>query len=278
MTIKEKNPVFAITDIPKAMRGNNWAVAARLMERWFSAKAYAMSSLVKDGSISPLTLDKSLIDTNIVTMSWALKFDRVSAASAQLTKTWATPNGLKRLYELVRAQGITRLNTKWAFGDPLQATYYLDKTCQVNFVTFGNQLKDPLDDLFGAIGKGTLKIAVFGQVDSSAKDAKHVLTIEKIGLYIRDAYDFNDDSSISQPLGYWGFSGVESFKLMARDVPLKTEFEAETSEELNAKRYRVTNASFQNFRKETSKGGDFLIYSDLHLIKLDKPIQYVIPL
>lgn len=54
------------------MRKNGLTVGARLMERWFSRGARAMTKGEKSGDESP-----SDYDERIVTMTWALGFARV---------------------------------------------------------------------------------------------------------------------------------------------------------------------------------------------------------
>ena len=65
------------------------------------------------------------------------------------------------------------------------------------------------------VGKASLKLQV---------------TIEEVGVYVKDSFDFNGN----QFLGWWG----------PADVP-------------------INNSDFQRWRAENHTGGDFLVYSDV---------------
>ncbi|WP_264080700.1 DUF6402 family protein [Paracidovorax avenae] len=65
------------------------------------------------------------------------------------------------------------------------------------------RLSDPVDDFYGAMGEATLKVAVSGWVTPRGH-GKVVIAIDELAFYLRDSYDFNDDSLLSQPLGFWG--------------------------------------------------------------------------
>jgi hypothetical protein len=145
----------------------------------------------------------------------------------------------------------------------------LDKTCQVNFVEVGGMF-DPLDDFYGAIGKGLLKIAVTGMV-TALSGSRYRIAIDEVGIYLRDTYDFNDDhmSLISQPLGYWGFQGVSRKFQLRWDVEIDERYaEVVPPDRL----YAVQNDDFRRYRNVYGRGGDFVIYSDVRRMGLPKPL------
>lgn len=151
-----------------------------------------------------------------------------------------------------------------------QSAKQLDDTCQVNFLTFG-RFGDPMDDFYGAMGEATLKVAVSGLV-TPQPNGKTVITIDELGFYLRDAYDFNDDSFVSQPLGFWGFKGVERFHL-GRDVLMDEQWVYDEADSARASYYLVQNAHFRKWRAHHGLGGDFMVLSDVHRVRLPFPIQ-----
>ncbi|RYH23198.1 MAG: hypothetical protein EON54_24945, partial [Alcaligenaceae bacterium] len=80
----------------------------------------------------------------------------------------------------------------------------LEKNCQVNIQIFG-EYTDTFDDLYGAIFKGTLKLALIGKVTRSWLRHQDTFEIDAMGVYMRDTYDFNAEWSADQiyGLGIW---------------------------------------------------------------------------
>ncbi len=89
--------------------------------------------------------------------------------------------------------------------------------------------------------------------------ADKVVYINEVGVYAWDTYDFNDDpvskknpkTWMSQPLGWWN----KKTGRVSR-VPGRGDY--------------VSNATFQGYRSKTNLGGDFLIYSDMKVTKLQQ--------
>lgn len=139
----------------------------------------------------------------------------------------------------------------------------------MNVLPFGN-MSDPLDDLYGAIGIGTMKIAVTG-LATKLGNGRTRIEVDEYGVYLRDTYDFNDGKSdwISQPLGYWGWSGVEKTLQLRWDIEIEPA-NVEKSEPDN-KLYAVQNDDFRAWRKRFGRGCDFVIFSDVARYRLDRP-------
>ena len=102
-----------------------------------------------------------------------------------------------------------------------------------------------LDDMLAALGRFDLRVLVQGKVRAYKR---RLFCLDKIGLYIRDSYDFNGP----QFLGAWNprtnYIGTNPFK-----------------------GYRVENGSFREYRDFTGLGHDFIIFSDIeiHYLKED---------
>lgn len=268
--------IFQLRDIPGVMRSKlGWPVAASLMERWFNGAPLALPLEVKRSTEGNRLsqLPSALIDETIVTMAWALKFSRVKAAVAHLQANWASPAGIGLLKRRIVRELPQRIGQCWRFGNLNQPAKVLDDLSQVNFVGVG-KTSDPMDDFYGAMGESQLKLAVSGIVISSSGVTS--VEIYELGFYLRDAYDFNDSSFISQPLGCWGFNGVEC----GISTRLSIEIE-DTIADINPKdaanlKYYVKNSDFQKWRNKNNKGGDFMVVSDVHRVRLAIPQKFTI--
>jgi len=273
----QKKPVqvrlFRITDIPSVMHSKlGWLNAAALMRRWFKARARTMSIIEKKGEIDPRNLQQDAIDETTITMQWVLGFTRAKLAHDKLLASWATPKGIAELRRNILATAPATLpkgQVSWRFGDLSMPAKVIEETCQVNFVTVG-ALDDPLDDFYGAIGKGVLKLAVTGMV-TDLKNGRRQITIDELGTYLRDTYDFNDDSFMSQPLGFWSAQTVRRGLMLRWDIEIDEVF-VEEGTVPEDRLYAVQNDDFQSYRAKYGRGGDFVIYSDVMRMRLAKPL------
>jgi len=97
-------------------------------------------------------------------------------------------------------------------------------------------------------------VVVAGSVQPRSGSRSHDVEINQIGVYIRDSFDFNGN----QFLGFWDDSD--------NSVSMTNPFSGTS----------VSNSDFRTWRANHGAGGDFLIYSDLKLIKLPTPDRFVI--
>ncbi|GKT22130.1 DUF6402 family protein [Acidovorax sp. SUPP3334] len=265
--------LFQLRDIPSVMRSRlGWPVAAALMERWFNGAAYQMTPQVK-GSVAGQRLShlpSTQLDENTVSMAWALGFARVQAAMARLQAKWASPAGIAQLKDRVKQESLGRSHQCWRFGNLAQPAKILEDTCQVNYLAFG-QWSDPMDDFYGAMGEAQINVAASGMVTPQGMD-KATIEITELGFYLRDAYDFNDGQSfISQPLGCWGFNGVECGVRTQWSVPLGEVLVDESPAVVQGYKYVVQNKDFRDWRAKHQKGGDFMVLSDVRRVQLPFP-------
>lgn len=272
---------FKLSDIPATMRKKGWTVASKLMERWFGNPAWEMSLDQKRDRFGTLDIQRTSeqIDTTTVTMAWLLQvqFQRARAMRDQFIYGAGAPNGtpLWRNQEALGfiAQRLRRdgkfTNAIEQFGKGL-STPLLSHHCLLNERVAGS-LTDPLDDLYGALGFYAMRVAGAGYIeplkDSKGKIIKHRVHLEKVGLFVRDTYDFIG----SQGLGLWNFNDVQKGTgYFNPDVKLDQNCNAVDEKDANKavrreeeRYFDVENADFQSYRTKFSKGGDFVIYSDV---------------
>ncbi|AVS76065.1 DUF6402 family protein [Paracidovorax cattleyae] len=263
---------FRLDDIPGVMRSRlEWPVAAALMERWFRGAAFVMPETTKSGQRYLSHLSSSQLEENMVTMQWALGFARVRTAVSALQARWNSPAGIEQLKRRIEQQMSGPASQRWRFGNLNQPAKVLDGTCQVNFVDVG-RFGDPMDDFYGAMGEATLKIAVSGMVTPKGL-GKVAIEIDELAFYLRDSYDFNDDSFLSQPLGFWGPGGVARFLPSALAIPVTEQWIYANAAEADRQSYLVQNQHFREWRALHRRGGDFMVVSDVHRVRLPFSIQ-----
>ena len=237
------------------MRKLGWNNAATLMDRWFAGGA---NPNPRQGPIDVDTLKMA---------SWALTFPRAKTEYDGITteKIWTTDRARAQLTQQLRNQGMLG-QRKRPFGDLTLPAPKLER----DYITYGtvgagvmNHLKDPLDDMFGALGAFSFRVAVAGEIDPIplpknppvrfAAPPEWRITVNQVGVYIWDSYDFNGD----QTLGFWNMEKGEVSKVPGLD----------SSE--------VTNKSFRDWRQQSSKGCDFIVFSDVLVQSLSPPDSYV---
>ncbi len=103
-------------------------------------------------------------------------------------------------------------------------------------------------------------------------------------VYARDSYSFNDTGVDSQYLGHWNKTGVVLHPAAALADMSKSGYELgnetlppfpiDIAGRLLVKDiyYPIRNRDFVVWRQKKGRGGDFLVYSDLKLIKLSMPM------
>lgn len=224
---------FRITDIPDVMDSMSWPQAALCMRRWIKGEPYEMPQDVKQGVTKPTALPKKLVMDDLP-FEWLFSgTTRVKPIIDKLKKELAVVQdynsmvgrlydtsvhmspGLKnfmfKLQKLGAVNSDHRIESSAAFDFSSRSAMQLDELSQINFIVVGtglwSQATDDLDDVYGALGGFSIKIAAtkFSVVHDTAGPSK--IRIDEVGLYVRDTYDFlNIDGD--QLLGYWGFKGV----------------------------------------------------------------------
>jgi hypothetical protein len=246
--------VLHLDDIPGAMDNLGWKVAAKMMRRWFSTKpAYVMPEGVRSGKIAP---SRPQYDDQIIKMnSWVLNFPRCVDPFEHLVANWDTPAGLGLLKERLKAKGWTP-GSNITLGSVGMNAHELNVTSQVNRQEFGS-LFDTLDDMYGALGKAFYKIAVVGKSKRNPAGVD-IFEIDKLGVYIRDTYDFNDDI-LPEPLGIWNKERCLSKKETAAYLTMEYPLRAITFPGF----VPVFNSDFRRWQQAHNSGGDFVVFSDV---------------
>lgn len=245
--------------IPGAMRNMGWTVSAALMERWFASEPWHMpdAEKVADSHATSL-MTPARVDDHIVTISWALKYRRFVDALDYLGGRWNVPAAAYLIVDNLFKKGWDG-SADFSLGYSSVNARELDSEASINYAKVG-KLTDSLDDMYGALGKSTLKMAVIGYVRVDPSSGRRVFHVDGTAFYIKDHYDFNG----VQYLGLWTETGI----LGKAATVIDTALSGFTSPGLiyhwkGGGVGHVYNHHFRDYRDTQKKGGDFFIFSDV---------------
>jgi hypothetical protein len=226
-------PKLNLQKLPDIMRANNLPKGAELMERWFSL----------DASVNPNFAEQN--DT-IISMAWLLGdgmqngFERVKQLHKEIfdDRIWEDSKARVDLLKVLRRKGLLR-STPTTFAIPAGSGLVVDPDYfQRRDLSFYAAYSE-LDDLTAAMARFNFRLVAGGRVDPVGND--HRVTIDEIGIYVRDQYEFED---WQPPLGFWDDTNNSVSRNPLAGVP-------------------VFNHHFRDWREATGKGGDMEIFTDV---------------
>ncbi|WP_211226313.1 DUF6402 family protein, partial [Desulfomicrobium escambiense] len=203
----------------------------------------------------PTSIPSQHYDDEIVTMDWALQFDRFAEACASIINNYSTKASAKALEVKLKRYGWPTTTPR--LGNTSMTARELNATCQIQTKRFG-KLTDTIDDFYGAIGKGMVQLAVVGHVHRDKY--MELFVIEHVGVYLKDIYEFE---TIVQPLGCWTKSKALGKAEMTSRLSANTSLVGAHVLQINEPVFHVFNHDFRQYREKHGKGGDFVIYSDV---------------
>jgi len=292
--------VFRLTDLPEVMEKMGWRNSAALMKKWFANPGYTMTLGQKKGVIPASQYPSHLLETSLITMEWALSFPRIKReydymfGSRNLYKSipplYESPQAKQLLVKrLFRAKKFTNLPER--FGDLTSSALVQDEKWQFQRYTVDDNREyvnawwkdstkgDPdLDDMWGALARFVFKIAGEGTVTPKTKVIKsggehsvqvehYEINVSRIGVYIRDTYDFNGD----QYLGHWSKNSPPYIRVYQLSYVAGGRGEKGSCPDDFVS---VTNERFSSHRQATGCGGDLIVLSDVLVTTLKKPFKF----
>ena len=124
-----------------------------------------------------------------------------------------------------------------------------------------------LDDLTAALGNFSIYVTpLVGEVLPVIGGS--VVKLHQVGFHVMDSYDFQGD----QFLGTWD----ESTNSASFEEPVHYEGDPDWEEGDPPWHGAVYNFSFRDWRTANRKGGDFLVYSDVQVLKRNPPDSFMI--
>ena len=232
--------LIEVTEIPEIMRANSWTEGADLMEKWLSAPVNTTTTVAAPS-------------VDIVKMNWVLGFANAKSKYEEIfsKKLYATEAARREIKRMVI---LTRLGTDGRFCDLSRSVLDVEK----DYVTHQAVPSDKtLDGLTAALGGFSFHIAVSGIVKNNCA------YIDSVGVYVHDRYDFIDRGFRekwirSQDLGAWNKNTKTVSYWFGGDS--------------------VNNKTFRKYQKNTLKGGDFDIFSDIKIRYLNQDERFSIQL
>ncbi len=265
---------FYLSDIPAAMQKEGWPVGAALMRAWFARRGWAMPTAVKRGQ---QPAPPRAVDTSSVTMAWAMAVPRFAAAQRTLLATWSQgerlgPSSGQVVEQVRRWMRVYRVDATrpFRFGDLRRRVPVIDMDCAINRQVVDSAWYGTVDDFYAAFGSALVRLAVSGMVVPVRGGWQ--VTIDEVGTYLRDSYDFNGD----QPLGSWGPDGLSRMAVLAPEIEVDVR-KPPSFLRRGIAYFTVGNGSFRRYRGVTGMGGDFMIYSDIRVQRLNRPVVVTVP-
>ena len=229
----------SITNIPGIMRANKWFNGAKLMGEWFAGPSATMPAYTTP-------------DTTTIKMdSWVLTFPRAKTVFDSMVrdKVWMSAAAKPVFASRLRALGM---------GPNANKCLDISGKSAVDQHPLHVNLKavpgvTDFDDMEAALGNFSIYVVplVF---DVAPEVGKLRVTLYTVGFHVWDSYDFEGH----QILGWWDESSNT-----ASAGPMMSGNE-------------VDNGDFRNWRTANSKGGDFLVYSDVKQLNISPPDSFVV--
>lgn len=260
-----------LTDIPKSMRAMGWKKSAKMMERWLTSPGWKIPDSWKDGTKLPdgLFIPDQHCDDSIITMSWLMQYSSAVSAIRELLSKSCSPAAMNVTAQRLKALGWNgtgsyNFGRRNLIGRPSMTARELEQKYQNNFQSVGgnfvSHMFDTLDDVYGALGTYSLKVAVIGRA-YQYPNGKRYLEAQWAGIYVKDFYDFNNDGRWDQPLGLWTEAGILTRSQSGMSVI--NGMNVYTGKRIK-KVSAVYNSDFLRYREATRKGGDFVVFSDVY--------------
>jgi hypothetical protein len=282
----ETIPPFDIQEIPAAMRKVNIPVGARLMERWFAGELnYSPNDMAERAELNQhgQPYPPSMIDKTNISMKWALGFVRAKEQYDELIKDAIySDKSLEALRQILRRypRGATVLNATEMYDGNIELIH---RNLQFQHVkvdsSFTQKLTQALnrsvadrgipDDLTAALGSFSFYVAI-----ERAWVDRYTAKVSAISVYIKDNYTFNTAPGIaSQYLGHWSSKGIIAVPLSEAGNFLNLEWANFPVSLGNPRKkgntyFPIRNSDFRKWQTRHNRGGDFIIYSDRHILPL----------
>jgi hypothetical protein len=227
---------FDITQIPVIMRSKGWTRGAALMEHWLKGTPNSDPA-------------KGVPDTTTITMPWVLEFSRAAAVyNDMLAQTvWANAAAQKEIAADLSKRGLLAGQAK-AFGGAYDVVQLDKDYVQERSVLYGMWNQAFSDELIATLGNFPFRIAVGGNI--VPKGSQHTIQIDKVWIYVRKPYTFNDRKpGEDELLGRWS-SNAGPEALFGTNIH---------------------NSDFRAWRTANGKGGDFMIFSQPNALTRPTP-------
>ncbi len=250
-----------VTWVPRIMRSKSWNEGAALMEAWFSRPEKTRTTGIAD---TPTDYGPPVYD--VIKMDWVLGFARAKTVydSMITNKIWKNANAKPVVGRMLKRIGVVEQakanpNRQIRFGDLNSANVAAIEKNQVQLGSVSETVPT-MDGLTAALANFDFHLAIKGF--AIYKSNAFEVTVEEIGIYVKDQYDFINDQKIKNfNLGCFCYDQT----LGGEDV---------WGKDVGA----LSNNSFNKWREQNKRGGDFIVYSDIKITKLNPLDSFSVPI
>jgi hypothetical protein len=288
-------PPFDIQEIPDAMLKERMPIASKLMKRWLAGVLnYSRNDKDQQNEINQNGeyYSESMIDRTSITMDWILKHERARRGYELLLNSAVYNNkAYNKIKEILLryrwrsgaspwgecANDIRKLHKDFQFQRVAVEGTFEQKAEQYFRRMMNNSVPD---DLTGSLGAFNIYAAI-GKVNFDPHEQS--ATVTQIVVYVRDSYSFEGElDTRSQYLGHWSKNGVivvlgdamgNALKSLWIEHPVVVGNISENLYKKGKVYYPIRNRNFREWQMKHQRGGDFIIYSDWKVIRLEKPIK-----
>lgn len=218
-----------------------WIYLKQMFEKWLRSDALSVES-------SSLDYDKA----KILSFDWFNQFERFVEVKQDLIDNCLNDKGQTSLINILKENG------------------YFDNPREFDFINVSYKEKDrfyfnqrsvdeldvslkPIDGLSIAMGNFVINAVAKGVVEKQA-NGSFLITVEQIGLYVKDKFNFV------------GINFYLCWSYKDKDFSPYKKYKDNY--------HWLTNNEFNQFRKNLNKGEDFLIFSDVEKESISTKITY----
>lgn len=287
-------PNFDIAEIPNVIRKLGMPKAADVMDKWFKGELnYSLSDKESQKEIDQYgnPYRGSMIDTRSIKMDWILSFPRAQREFKKLktNEILETTNSLDEIKKIAqRSCQRYRIEAWEQSGRNIQNLHNefqfqflsVDGSAWQKFKQHGKQLWSAggIPDELSFILGGFNIYAAIAYADFTTNQRSRSINITHIYLYVRDSFSFTDEADkASQYLGHWSKKGVAVVPLKQATALLDVDWiDIPTLHKTRlglSVMYPVKNSDFRKWQLLHKQGGDYMIYTDKKIAKLDPPIS-----
>ena len=263
---------FGVIDIPRVMHEKeHWPMSAKLMNLWLNAPAKKMTIAEKTGDVKASNYPTRYVSTDLFTIVWLLKFKTASDGYASLKKNLKTDGAINKIRQIVKAQKNLFGSSCIQISNSLLPVE-LHTNWQFQFQPVGFSFSEGLDDLYGSLGRFAWYAAIVDAIYiGPEKSHKASLQIMKIGVYMRDTFEFLG----GQYLGHWNTNGMKIDVSSVIAARLSDEFECHwnLNDNILGEMQPINNSDFNSYRAATRRGGDLMIFSNVRVEDVSLTIE-----
>ena len=233
--------------IANTMRASGWDRAQKLMEHFIAAPAFSLPSTKTTGLSDPFNSD-------IITMKWVLGAGKYHSIYSQLKKPLNYIKAKSNIFKQAKDQ-TGPSGGVFGYHYVLGGETDMRKVHQTQVQYAQVEGEFDLNQYDAALHGFNFYSIVAGCATKDSSGEVTNVSINNLGIYLRDSWDFQD-KSYPQYLGAWNFK--------TNDVNF-----------IGGPGYtHVWNGDLREYQKTSGRGGEFWVFSDIENYRLPNPMIF----